>query len=127
MKVDYHEFREVFEYNGKKYRPTSPCVKCALRNDCLGQEKMYCDAQEREDHIEVIYEEVKDSKSKLVYWRQLFISMIYSLCFTLCVTAGLFVLMGRERIWLPFGIACVITYLTNCLLIDKISSDEREY
>ena len=23
MKVDYHEFREVFEYNGKKYRPTS--------------------------------------------------------------------------------------------------------
>lgn len=116
--MEYHKVDEVFEHEGQKYKVVHTCSLCALRYKCCLIDGKYCKAVSREDKVDVVYRKVKDKRSYVYYCLKYLFSVIYSLCFTFFLTFGIMYSFPNIKEFVAIAIACVVTYMTNSILMD---------
>ena len=116
--MEYHKIDETFKHDGHEYRVVDPCSLCAFYNKCCTSDGKYCDSKSREDGMNVIYKKAKDTKSVMYQCLRYLLSIIYSLCFTFFLTFGILLSFSDIKEFIAVAIACVITYMTNSVLMD---------
>lgn len=116
--MEYHKIDETFKRDGHEYRVVDPCRLCAFYDKCCTSAGKYCDRDSREDGTDVIYKKARGTKSVMYQCLRYLLSIIYSLCFTFFLTFGILLSFSNIKEFVAIAIACVITYMTNSVLMD---------